>query len=79
MDKLQMMGRMLGEETAPKEPVARAMKRIDDAAKRGGFAGMLKATASRIKATKDPGKRAGLKTALANMIKELSSLEKQVA
>lgn len=46
------------------EPVARAAERMAAARERGGIDGMIKATAKRVKATKDYGKLQGIAAAI---------------
>jgi len=50
----------LSEARVPADPVERARKRIDDAAKRSGIDGAVKATVRRIKATKNNEKLSGI-------------------
>lgn len=57
----------------PENPVERARKRMDDAAKRGGVSGLVKAVERRIKATKDKAKLMGIGDMLDVLIKQLDS------
>jgi len=59
----------------PKGGEQRARKRMDDAAKRGGIEKMIQATMTRIKATKDPGKMAGIVKAVDELIKQLERVK----
>jgi hypothetical protein len=76
---------VLGEEvwfdeaSAPKEPVARALKRMADAYGRGGFKKMVRSTEIRLNAIKNPSKREGMLAAIALHIKDdkYSSSEKK--
>lgn len=58
------------EASAPKEPVARAMKRMSDAFDRGGFKKMIRATEIRLNAIKNPAKREGMLAAIALHLKD---------
>ena len=66
----------LAEATAPKDPVARARMRMNDAAKRGGLDELVKATEKRIKATHDSQKVDGIVAALDQTIARLKSLRR---
>lgn len=55
-------------EDAPAEPVARALQRMDDAFKRGGVSGLVRATEIRLQATKDASKLRGMMTAIAKVL-----------
>lgn len=68
--------RAMLEGTAPAEPTARAKQRMDDAAKRGGIDGMLKATLSRIDATTDSDKLAGIVAYVDDLVAELEQIKK---
>lgn len=61
-------------EEAPRDPKARAMLRMEDAAKRSGFGGMIKATHRRIKATGDAAKLRGIVDATASYVVDLQGL-----
>lgn len=67
------------EASAPKEPIARALKRMADAFDRGGFKKMIRATEIRLNAVKKPEKREGMLAAIALHIKDnkYSSSEKK--
>jgi|ERR1035437_1514085 hypothetical protein len=55
-------------EDAPEEPVARALQRMDDAFKRGGLNGLVRATEIRLRATKERQKLIGMMHAIAQVI-----------
>lgn len=59
----------------PKEGKARAQKRMDDAAKRGGIDKMIQATLQRIKATSEPGKLEGIVSAVDELIRQLERVK----
>ena len=63
----------------PKDPKARALFRMDAAARRAGLDGMIKALTKRVKATKDPGKRQGIVDAMDELIKTLTQVKKSAA
>ncbi len=56
---------------APSNPVDRTRVRMDDAAKRKGLGGMMKALTQRVKATEDRSKLIGISDYLDVLIKEL--------
>lgn len=55
---------LAGLRAASEEPVALAVQRMEDAQARSGVEGMIKATATRLKATKDPSKALGIAKAI---------------
>jgi hypothetical protein len=57
-----------------KEPVQRALDRMSDAKAKGGVAGMIKDTATRIKMTKDQGKLNGIAQAIQHLVQTDKSL-----
>lgn len=60
----------------PKEGKARAQKRMDDAAKRGGIQKMIQATLQRINATESPEKLQGIVAAVDELISQLERIKK---
>jgi hypothetical protein len=65
------------EAVALADPVSRARKRMDDAAKRGGLDEMIQRTATRVKSLKDKDKAKGMVTVLEQLIAQLSTLRRQ--
>lgn len=65
------------EEGVPSDPKARAELRMNDAAKRGGVSGLVKALQRRLKATKDEAKILGMMSAIDDLVSELQVIRKQ--
>ncbi len=66
----------LDEDSLPTEGKARAMQRIDDAAKRSGILGAIKATEQRVKAITDKGKAKGVVDACDELIAALEGVKR---
>lgn len=63
----------VGRSAASNEPMARALERMNDALDRGGIDAMIKATAARLKATRDPSKTLGIAMAIKQFLAQYSS------
>lgn len=60
--------------SASNEPMARALERMNDALDRGGIDSMIKATAARLKATKDPSKALGIAMAIKQFLSQRTNM-----
>lgn len=67
---MRFQSRLLAEayDDVPSDPVERALRRMDDAFKRGGIQGMVRATEIRMNATKDRAKLLGMVHAILKAI-----------